>query len=72
MVTAIRINSPEHFKVIIIIVRNMLSQVADLWAVQVNEGEEWKKRYTIVKGKKTLSNMSESMTKEAVEQVSNS
>lgn len=72
MVTAIRINSPEHFKVIIIIVRNMLSQVADLWAVQVNEGEEWKKRYTIVKGKKILSNMSESMTKEAVEQVSNS
>lgn len=44
MVTAIRINSPEHFTVIIIIVQNMVSQVVDLWAVQVNEGEEWKKR----------------------------
>lgn len=44
MVTAIRINSPGHFKLIIIIVWNIISQVDDVWGVQSNEGEEWKKR----------------------------
>lgn len=44
MVTAIRINSLGHFKLIIIIVWNMISQVDDVWAVEFNEGEEWKKR----------------------------